>query len=261
MKTLQFLFIIIVIIFSCNPKPKDDDRIVALSKIKDCEYQKIENEMIKVIRYFPDTKDIMNIYYLNINNERDSISTYYDIEGNIESLIIHDDITIIKNFSKNGQLIKESSFREINGSKNIKYFYENGVLKSYLEFIIINGEKYLNNGKFYDSLGVINPDSTFYFDILPERDTISINDSLLVHLYSFSSKKYLYRVFTGLFDENFNIIDKNKIIYVNRDYFFYKPVNPGKNFLRVIFEVTLTPNEKRPKIKLVFKEKEIFVKE
>lgn len=273
------IFFLILFSFSCNNQHKNDIRINKLLNVKkykevvlfpdstNYKAYEIENGLIKAIRYYPGTTNPTIIYFFDKNSElKDSTSYYFNKKGVLTKTISYEDsmkIRKVVNYFPDGNIKKKWSVINDILQGDMIFYYGNGQIHNIKEYIILNGRSYLNNEIVYFQNGEINRDSTYYVNLVTKKDTVSINDSLLIRLKVMIPEFTKGRSIIGEFDKNFNPSDENSFDYFGGKEFYFKPKKLGNNQFRLVFETNVNP-EKKPEdmiLYITYLKKEIFVTE
>ncbi|NOZ34261.1 MAG: hypothetical protein GXO80_03065 [Chlorobi bacterium] len=251
--------IILLLLFSCR---ESSDKYILYPDSTNYEYKLLNNGLLKVIRFFPNTKDTSNIYFFNKNKLRDSISYYFDIDGNLSSTVKYkngNNIKLLTYFYKNGNIKNECKFYKdkfVVGDD--KYYYKNGNLKAIKEYLLYKDSiQYLNNELYYDDSGDINKDSSFYFKLLTKKDTVSLNDSLRVGFNIIKPKHTRIFAFYGSIENYFGKKLPPESLVLKDTVFYFKPRKKGINLIEVVIVAGFEQN----KYSKVFLKKKIFVTE
>ena len=263
MKYIVYLSIFLLLL-SCTNNKEDNLNTRIYPDNPNYENKNLKNGLVKIIRYFPDTKDTFAVYFLNENNLFDSISYFYYRNGHLESVIKYEDsinIRKCKRYYENGNINREFTiYKDSFLLGDNKYYYENGKLRAIQEYVVYNDSiKQLNNQRFYDKSGAIIKDSSFYFEIVTNRDTLSLNDSIKVGFNIIKPKKRRAIAFHGSMDEYF--LDKKwaDSLILRDSIFYFKPKKLGKNLIEIVFIYFLEPENKLSPYLKIFLKKEVFV--
>ncbi len=264
MKSILF-FPILILLYSCSPN-KDNNRskIITYSDSLNYEYQNLKNGLVKIIRFFPKTKDTSAIYFLNKKNLRDSTAYYYYRTGQLKGTIKYEDSMAIKKYKRyyeNGNINREFTiYKDSFLSGDDKYYYENGKLWGIKEFVVYKDSiSRLNRELYYNRSGNLIIDSTFYFEIITKKDTISLNDSLKVGFKIIKPKTKRAIAFHGSIDNYFENKLPSDSLILKDSIFYFKPKKLGKNPIKIIFIYFLEPENKSNPFLKIFLKKDIYV--
>lgn len=257
---------IFLLFISCSNNSEDSLRKKMYPDSANYEYLKLNNDLVKIIRFFPNTKDTSAIYFLNKNNYRDSTAYYYYRNGNIKDIIKYEDSMTIrkcKRYYKIGTIKRESIiYKDSFFLGDDKYYYENGKLKAIQEFIIYKDSiEHLNNERYFDKQGKIIKDSTYFFKIITSKDTISFNDSLKVRFNVIKPKSTKAFAFHGSVNDYFGNKKWADSLVLRDSIFYFRPKKLGKNKIEIVFVVLLEPDNKLSPYLKIFLKKGIFVTE
>ncbi|NOZ34259.1 MAG: hypothetical protein GXO80_03055 [Chlorobi bacterium] len=261
MKTTT-IFLILLLLYSCR-ESSHNKKYILYPDSTNFEYKLVKPDLLKVIRFFPGTKDTSQIFFHNINSRhKDSVEYYYDRNGNIKLTTEFQDSLmnkyIIKKYRKDGTPKLSVQF-ENNEPKIKHYYYPSGKLKILRNFIKVDNRISINGEIHYFENGDINIDSTLYADLKCNKDTVSIGDSIVCKFDVLMPAEMKYKIITGKLDENFNPIgNPKKLTKIKYDKFILKPNKTGKNTYRFI--VIYSPeDEKIKKTGYFLLKKEILV--
>ena len=128
MKKLTILSLFIIL-FSCNSKKKQTGYIILYPDSTNYEYYPYKNNVQKVVRFFPDTKDTSLIYFL-------------DTKHNIK-------VNFLLGFDKTGWLKYKIRYKDSMKIRICTDFYKNRKIKE--KYTIINGQLQGDHKYFYRS--------------------------------------------------------------------------------------------------------------
>jgi len=258
-----FIYVMIMIFFSCTNQENNQKKYVLFPDSTNYEYITQKNGLLKVIRFFPETKNVSVIYFINPELKiKDSTMTCFDKTGKLKCRVIFRDsmkIRIFENFYVNGNLKSRISENDLD-NKIIKqnYYEETGKLKTRKELILFQGKEYGNTKIFYNETGEINKDSTFYAELVTQKDTISLNDSLKIQFKVLGPNNGGYLSFFGSLKDFVDDVEYDNVKFNKGDYCYFKPQQIGKINVSIIFYVFCTPEDNSPFVKIYCK-KDIFV--
>lgn len=131
----------------------------------------------KELEYFDDGN--LKAEYFISNRQKDSTKTYYK-NGNLKSLFIYDKSKIkVSHFYDNGNIKNKGAL--INDSIPIglwKYYNKNGHLEEIREFLLIDNQYFLNQNWVLNSKRDTLKDSSNFFEIILEKDTIYLGEPI-----------------------------------------------------------------------------------
>jgi len=255
-----------IFLFSC----KDDTNIKEFAKeyklIDSSNYQYImlKNGFLKTVRFFPETNDTSAIYFFNKSKLRDSIAYYYYKDGTLEATIKYENNPRIKygtSYYKNG-IIKRQTIIYKNKAAigSDKWFYKNGKQRKILDYLLYKDSiQYLNNQRYFNKQGEIIRDSSYFIEILTNKDTISINDSIEVSFNIIMPNKVMIFAYKGSINNNFGKKLPLPSNVFQHKTFYFKPKHSGKNMIEVVFVIVYKPEDPNSKYSKTFLKKEIFV--
>ena len=260
MKNILIIIYIFIIIASCN---NNSDTYNLYPDNTNYEHYPLEDGLMKVVWFFPDTKDTSVIYFWNTDKKiKDSTAYYFDRQGYKTEEIIYEDNMNTKTrkiFYKNGNVHWEFTVKGKKKDRDIKSYYSSGELKYIKEVIVYKDSiDFLNNIRYYNRNGELNIDSTRYVEMLCPKDTMKISDSLKIE-FNVIKPDYIggYAV-VGSIEKYFNAeyIDYDDII--KGKVYCYKPKHIGINFIEVVFVLKILGTDMQYN---TFLKKEIYVTE
>lgn len=264
MKAILF-FLILIFFFSCSTNENNNNLKIKISPDgQKYEYQNLKNGLVKIIRFYQGTMDTLSVYFLNKNNHLDSTAYFYYRNGklkNITKYFNNKKIRKFKHFYKNGNINREFTiYKDSLLLGEDKYYYENGKLWAIQEFVVFKDSiSQLNSELYYNKSGNLIIDSTFYFEIITKKDTISLNDSLKVGFKVIKPKTKRAIAFHGSIDNYFRDKLPPDSLILKDSIFYFKPKKLGKNLIEIVFLYFIEPkNKSKPYIR-IFLKKDIFV--
>ena len=167
-----------------------------------------------------------------------------------------------KRYYENGNINREFTiYKDSILMGDDKYYYKNGKLWGIQEHIVYKDSvSQLNRELYYNKSGNLIIDSTFYFEIITKKDTISLNDSLKVGFKIIKPKTKRAIAFHGSIDNYFGDKLPSDSLILKDSIFYFKPKKFGKNPIEIIFIYFLEPENKLSPFLKIFLKKEVFVK-
>ncbi len=264
--TLGIFFLLAL--FSCkNETNNSENQIINYYNLPDStnyEYKMLENGLLEIFKFYPGTKRISEIFFLNKKKLRDSTAYYYDRNGMIETTIQYKDDMKIKNltvFYKNGNIHRQGTFNKNNiAVGEDKWFYENGKPRKILEYLLRKDSlQFLNNSRYFDKQGEIIKDSTYFIQMLTNKDTVSLNDSIKVSFNVILPEKPKAFKYFGNIDEDYGAELPPSSEVIKDSIFYYKPKKSGKNLIEIVFVIVFDTTKYNSPYSKVFLKKDIFV--
>ena len=258
--TRYLIFLIIILLFSCNENDKDKIDLVLFPDSTNYEYFRVSDSITKVVRYYPGTKDSTIVYFYDREKRiKDSTSYFYYKTGELEATIRHKDkmrIKYVTNFYRNGN--KERQFKAINDMPigKQKYYYQSGKLKDVYEWRMVNGKTYLNKLQRYKENGELDSLKTYYANIKVDSDTVNFNESIKVDVdflvYSTA------RILIGKYNNKFK--PEGDESYIFKLPYIYTPKKHGNDTIRLIVEYKVNNKDESGRVFRTLLSKPIFVK-
>ncbi|MGG5507365.1 MULTISPECIES: hypothetical protein [unclassified Myroides] len=229
MKNNICLLLILFFVISCNKK-KEYYENGGLYKVY---YQKSNFLHGKYEEYYPTQNLKILSYYVN-GKIGDSIVEFYDtpklIVKSIQYNLKEDSIKKVF-YSKEGKKLEEGILYKHKriGEWN---FYDDDQVSKKLEYLIVNGEQYVNQGWYYDKEGKIRKNIGNHIKIEMKSDTVNVNEIV----------KVLITLEMPLFS-----FDSDVVVYIPKDY-THELKSDYSNFYEIEMDTLLSlKNEKRQK--------------
>ncbi|NOZ34262.1 MAG: hypothetical protein GXO80_03070 [Chlorobi bacterium] len=262
MKT-TIISLILLLLLSCR-ESSDIKKYILYPDSTNYEYKLLKNGLLKVIRFFPETKDTNVIYFLDTKRKiKDSTLTYFTKERKIKYRTTYRanmKIRIFAYYYDNGKIKGKKEINDIKHRITKTTYYKNGKIKNISEIIKYKGKEYGNTKRVYYKNGKINRDSSFYAELITEKDTISIEDSLVIKFKIIGPQKGFYVPYLGTTEAFLRKTDYKNVKYIRTNgYFVFKPKHYGKNKVSIIFELYSSEKPNSFFYKSL-KEKTIYVK-
>ncbi len=261
-KNYLFVILSIILFFSCN----NDNKLKVYKKYhnkKDWYYKNLNNGLTKWIKFFPETKKVSDIYFINEKGEYDSISYHFFLNGKIEYKAEYKNNKEIfcKFYYKNGTLKKEYIIKNKYIQGEVKQYYKNGNIESISETVLLDDSIELNNNiRKYKKSGNLDINNTIFAELITKKDTISINDSLEVGIKVIIPNSYKWLAYYGFINDGyFGEVDYNKVKLIKNTFFYFRPNQIGINKIGVVIEINITPNKNHAKVIKRFVEKQVYV--
>ena len=264
MKKIIVAFFCLFAIYSCNNEEKHPDDIVHYPDRTNYKHIPLKNNVVKVIRFFPNTKDTDFVYFFD-SKRKIRVNTEYRFhkDGHKISNIEYKDsmqIRICTDYHKNGNVKAEYILFDDRYKGDRKDYYETGELKIIRDFVFSNNKELLNNTREYKKNGELIRDKTFYAELISDKDTVSINDSIKINFKLILPKNSEYSAHYGTVEMMSKDVNSETLDFFEKYFFYFKPKHLGENFARIIFNIFPSPEPNSPFIKL-FEEKRIYVTE
>lgn len=259
------LCIIILLFFACNAIDKERQydanghlilEVTLKNKDRDGKCVKYyETGQIKEVSLWKEGQIVDTVKYFNIDGYLNAVVPYKNGKANGESKAFYRDgkIGAVLNYSdgfKNGKAVYYYESGEIKAvyyySNDLRKgkgvcFYENGKIKELKDYIItIYGEE-LNQYTLYDKDGNEVIDSSNYFIIKSNKDTINFADNYSFEIQLIHPQYDILRLIVGDFDDKFLLKDSTTAdtVYANKKFkcvYSVRTQHKGLNYVRGILE-------------------------
>ncbi|MCK4662310.1 MAG: hypothetical protein KAT68_05555 [Bacteroidales bacterium] len=261
MKKFTFITLFCFVLISCSNKKNEtiENDVYYENGILNFKFVKLDNSNLTKVFEYDSNGQIKAIGYINKNQKRDSIISYYVNNKLIQTLTVKNGVTTGPAiwYYPDGK-IKEQVCLKNNMRVGVhKYFRKDGYLKQENFYKIINNQSVLNGIIRYDNNEKIIKDSSEYVDLILNKDTINLNEELKYELFVLFKKKngILSRVILGDFDIDYNLKDSSSLEYFS---IYKKNIKTtheeGENYLRLIveFKDTINFSESNKILKWIF---------
>lgn len=225
---------------------------------------KQKNGLIKHIGFYPNTKDTFSTFYTDSSEAMKEISKIFYRNGNVRIEIDYEsNIRKCKTFYENGNLKENFQLDKQNIRNGIeKEYYETGELKAIYEYIVYKDSiQYTNNRRFLYKNGSVNKDSTSFYEMVTEKDTVSLYDSLKVEFNVEKPYKTGVLAFRGSINNYFGSKRWEESLVLKKGIFYFKPKKTGNNLIEIIFVTVYNNGTDSTSYTKTFLKKEVFVTE
>ena len=186
--------------------------------------------------YYKNGRVSDSVYY--INDLMTGVKLSYDSLGRMKSYITYREGKkngVYANYYTNGNVYTRCFYKNDSLIGWHYNYYLNKILKSMEEYVLVNGQIEINQGKYFNEDG--SNDSltrSSFISVKIDRDTIELLDTFLLKVeleksYFIDRTNHITKLFIGSYDSNYVLKDTlNSILYISRYYKFRHPIIANK---------------------------------